>query len=79
MGVDGAHVTGAGEALAEALASLHPERIVGAGGLRSRDDAMTAGEVGADYVMFGEPRRDGFVPPLAEKRSSASPGGRRSS
>ena len=27
---------------------------------------MTAGEVGADYVMFGEPRRDGCVPPLAE-------------
>ena len=66
VGVDGAHVTGAGEALAEALASLHPERIVGAGGLRGRDEAMTAGEVGADYVMFGEPRRDGFVPPLAE-------------
>ena len=58
--------TGVGAELAEALASLHPARIVGAGGLRSRDDAMAAGEAGADYVMFGEPRRDGFTPPLAE-------------
>jgi thiamine-phosphate pyrophosphorylase len=65
-GADGAHVAGVGAELAEALASLHPQRIVGAGGLRSRDDAMTAGEAGADYVMFGEPRRDGFTPPLAE-------------
>jgi thiamine-phosphate pyrophosphorylase len=65
-GADGAHIAEGGEALAEALASLHPERIVGAGGLRSRDDAMAAGEAGADYVMFGEPRRDGFIPPLAE-------------
>ncbi len=65
-GADGAHITGVGPELAEALTSLHPARIVGAGGLRSRDDAMAAGEAGADYVMFGEPRRDGFTPPLAE-------------
>ncbi len=64
-GADGAHVAGA-EALAEALASLKPERIVGAGGLRLRDDAMSAGEAGADYVMFGEPRPDGWTPPLDE-------------
>src|ERR1700693_6062670 len=34
-----------------------PNRIVGgdAGGLHSRHDAMLAAEVGADYVMFGEP------------------------
>jgi thiamine-phosphate pyrophosphorylase len=56
LGADGVHVTGAGEALEEALESLKPERIVGAGGLRMRDEAMTAGERGADYVMFGEPR-----------------------
>jgi thiamine-phosphate pyrophosphorylase len=66
VGADGAHINGVGAELAEALASLHPARIVGAGGLRSRDDAMTAGEAGADYVMFGEPRRDGYTPPLAE-------------
>ena len=65
-GADGAHVDGAGEALADALASLHPERIVGAGALALRDDAMVAGERGVDYVMFGEPRPDGAQPPLAE-------------
>ena len=27
---------------------------------------MAAGEAGADYVMFGEPHRDGWTPPLAE-------------
>jgi thiamine-phosphate pyrophosphorylase len=65
-GADGCHVTGAGEELRRALASLQPERIVGAGQLRLRDDAMSAGEAGADYVMFGEPRPDGWAPPLDE-------------
>jgi len=65
-GADGVHVSGAGATLIEALASLKPERIVGAGLLRTRDDAMTAGEAGVDYVMFGEPRPDGFVPPALE-------------
>jgi|SRR5271166_388056 len=55
IGADGAHVAGAEAALDEALASLKPERIVGAGALRTRHEAMTAGEKGADYVMFGEP------------------------
>jgi thiamine-phosphate pyrophosphorylase len=54
LGADGAHVDGA-EAVAEAVASSKGERIVGAGGLRLRDDAMTAAEADADYVMFGEP------------------------
>ncbi len=62
IGADGAHVAGAGAELKEAIRSLHPDRIVGVGALRSRDDAMGAGEAGADYVMFGEPRRDGFTP-----------------
>jgi thiamine-phosphate pyrophosphorylase len=66
VGADGAHITGGGAELKEALASLKPERIVGAGLLRTRDDAMNAGEAGVDYVMFGEPRRDGFTPPANE-------------
>jgi thiamine-phosphate pyrophosphorylase len=53
-GADGAHLTGI-EALIAALGSLKPERIAGAGGLRSRHDAMLAAEAGADYAMFGEP------------------------
>jgi thiamine-phosphate pyrophosphorylase len=55
LGADGVHVAGAGADLAVAIKRLKPERIVGAGSLRTRDEAMTAGEVGADYVMFGEP------------------------
>ncbi len=54
VGADGAHLTGI-EPLRAALPALKPDRIAGAGGLRSRHDAMLAGEAGADYVMFGEP------------------------
>lgn len=64
-GADGAHLTGAAK-LATTLALLKPERIAGAGGLRSRHDAMLAGEAGADYVMFGEPDRHGRRPSLEE-------------
>lgn len=57
-GADGAHLTGIA-ALSAALPALKPDRIAGAGGLRSRDDAMLAGEADADYLMFGEPDRGG--------------------
>jgi thiamine-phosphate pyrophosphorylase len=53
-GADGAHVTGLAE-FTEAIAKLKPERIVGAGGLDTRHDAMAAAEANGDYVMFGEP------------------------
>jgi thiamine-phosphate pyrophosphorylase len=52
-GADGAHLTGAAAFIA-AVESLKPARIAGCGGLKTRDDAMQAGERGADYVMFGE-------------------------
>jgi thiamine-phosphate pyrophosphorylase len=62
-GADGIHARGP-EAIEAALRTLKPERIVGAGGLVSRHDAMSAAEAGVDYVMFGEPdaqeRRPGF-------------------
>ena len=64
-GADGVHLTGGPEAIAEARSSLKDERIIGAGGLRARHDAMDVGEAGVDYVKFGEPRPDGSVPPLA--------------
>jgi thiamine-phosphate pyrophosphorylase len=53
-GADGAHL-GSLAALEEALPSLKPDRIAGVGGLATRHDSMTAGESGADYVLFGEP------------------------
>jgi thiamine-phosphate pyrophosphorylase len=62
-GADGAHLTGI-DALKTAITSLKPDRIAGAGGLRSRHDAMLAGEAGADYVMFGEPNRHGARSPF---------------
>jgi thiamine-phosphate pyrophosphorylase len=60
-GADGAHLGDPG-ALKAAVASLKPDFIAGAGGLRSRHDAMIAAEAGADYVMFGEPDAGGQHP-----------------
>jgi thiamine-phosphate pyrophosphorylase len=60
-GADGAHLAGIA-AVKEAIDALKPERIVGAGGLASRHDAMLAAEAGADYVMFGEPDAGGKRP-----------------
>jgi thiamine-phosphate pyrophosphorylase len=60
-GADGAHLTGTG-AVQEAVAALKPDRIVGAGGLETRHDAMVAAQAGADYVMFGEPDAAGKRP-----------------
>ncbi|WP_294532156.1 thiamine phosphate synthase [uncultured Rhodoblastus sp.] len=53
-GADGVHVTGPGEQLDAALDSLKPDRIVGVGGLADKQQAMTAGELDVDYLMFGD-------------------------
>jgi thiamine-phosphate pyrophosphorylase len=60
-GADGAHLTGIA-ALEEAMPSLKPDRIAGVGGLATRHDSMSAGEMGADYVLFGEPDERGQRP-----------------
>ena len=60
-GADGAHVGGL-DAMQEALPTLKPDRILGVGDLATRHDAMSAGEAGADYVLFGEPDRHGQRP-----------------
>lgn len=62
-GADGAHLTGI-DAMQEARPSLQPQRIAGVGGLPTRHDAMLAGEAGVDYVLFGEPGRDGARPSI---------------
>lgn len=53
-GADGAHLANIA-ALEEAMPSLKPDRIAGVGGLETRHESMSAGEMGADYVLFGEP------------------------
>lgn len=63
-GADGAHLPGL-SAFEEALPTLKPDRIAGVGGLATRHDSMTAGELGADYVLFGEPNEKGERPSVA--------------
>ena len=60
-GADGAHLNGLA-ALEDALPTLKPDRIAGVGGLATRHDSMAAGELGADYVLFGEPDAKGQRP-----------------
>ena len=56
-GADGVHFDGRVTELRACIDDLHPDRIVGAGNLTSRHDAMAAGEAEPDYVFFG--RLDG--------------------
>ena len=70
-GADGGHAED--PARIEALGQrVKDGRNVGAGGLKTKHDAMTAGELGVDYVLFGEPRPDGYVPEvdLVEERAA---------
>ena len=60
-GADGAHLSGIA-GMQEWLPQLQPSRIAGVGQLETRHDSMTAGEAGADYVLFGEPAEDGTRP-----------------
>jgi thiamine-phosphate pyrophosphorylase len=60
-GADGAHLTGLA-AMQDALPVLKPDRIAGVGGLATRHESMSAGEAGADYVLFGEPDARGERP-----------------
>ena len=60
-GADGAHISGV-DTLETAIGALKPDRIVGVGGVKTRHDAMLAGEAGVDYVMFGEPDKLGHRP-----------------
>jgi thiamine-phosphate pyrophosphorylase len=63
-GADGVHLSSSARAI-ETINSLHRvDRSVGIGGLKARHDAMEVAELGADYVMFGEPRPDGSLPTL---------------
>jgi thiamine-phosphate pyrophosphorylase len=67
LGADGAHIDTPGVALEAALKAMKPKYIVGVGGLVTRDDAMRAGESGADYLMFGGPEDRLTAPQIGER------------
>ncbi|WP_262270331.1 thiamine phosphate synthase [Microvirga yunnanensis] len=71
-GADGVHVPGDPARLRELRDRLKSDRAVGAGAIRTKDDAMTLGEAGADYLLFGEPRPDGSLPSLESVIDRAS-------
>lgn len=50
---DGIHVETGLADLRDAVKAMHPQRMVGAGHILTRHDAMEAAEAGADYVFFG--------------------------
>ncbi len=54
---DGVHIDSGLADLAAAVEKFRPKLIVGAGGPRTRHDAMTTGEANPDYLFFG--RLDG--------------------
>lgn len=53
LGADGVHMTGAAKDILSAVKNLKPASIVGAGGIHTKHDAMTKGELNVDYVFFG--------------------------
>jgi thiamine-phosphate pyrophosphorylase len=69
-GADGAHLRVTGETLEKSLTAavekLKPDRILGAGGVKAKHDAMIAGEFDVDYVCFGDPAPDGYTPPVEQ-------------
>jgi thiamine-phosphate pyrophosphorylase len=54
LGADGVHITQGLDAFYVARETLGAGRIVGFAANQSRDQAMRAGEAGADYVAFGD-------------------------
>jgi len=71
-GADGVHVLGNPALVRELRERLKSERAVGVGAIRTKDDAMSLGEAGADYLLFGEPRPDGSLPALESVVERAS-------
>jgi thiamine-phosphate pyrophosphorylase len=63
-GADGIHTSADPAEVRAVRQRLSEGRIVGAGNVRSKHDAMTIGEAEVDYIMFGEPRADGSLAPL---------------
>ena len=63
-GADGVHIGSDPARARELRERLRDGRAIGAGQIRTKDDAMNLGEAGVDYLLFGEPRPDGSLPAL---------------
>ena len=63
-GADGIQIDATPDLIAEMRRRIGADRILGIGGLSLRDDAMAAGEAGADYLLFGAPLDDGSIPDI---------------
>ena len=66
-GADGLHVTGGIADLRRAVETWRPDRIVGAGGIHSRHEAMLLAETECDYLFFG--RFDGDDGPMIHDKT----------
>jgi thiamine-phosphate pyrophosphorylase len=53
VGADGLHLDGGKAALEEAIENYQAKMTVGAGGAKTRDDALELGEARPDYIFFG--------------------------
>ncbi len=51
---DGIHLTGSLKELKDVTARFQPKKIVGAGAIKDRHDAMEKGEALPDYLLFGD-------------------------
>ena len=53
VGADGIHVEGRKDELADVIDRMQDKMMVGAGGAKTRDDALALGEQRPDYLFFG--------------------------
>lgn len=54
VGADGVHIEGGRAELEDAVDRLQDKMAVGAGGIKTRDEALELGEARPDYVFFGK-------------------------
>jgi len=53
VGADGVHIEGRRDVLDDAIDRLQDKMAVGAGGAKTRDEALELGEARPDYIFFG--------------------------
>lgn len=62
-GADGLHVDGARHELEDIIGKHNSRLMIGAGGAKTRDDALALGELRPDYIFFGRFGYDGRPEP----------------